>query len=312
MKIDPVKYILEKQSFKDKNFYFVSGNEITLMQKIRDEIIQKYQSDQKTIIEHVKNISETSNNNNLFGEKKLSIVSDLKEIDEKKINELIDDNFIFVFFSENSPKTNQIKRFFLNRGDSYVFDCYELTKNDKSAFLKFYFQEEGLSLSNEIFWCLEEMLDNRYGFFKSDLDKIKSLEERLVSVNNIKKLLSQNDHVVDKIFFEIFKKNHQIVELYNLKVNDAHHVNALFLSFKKYCEIIIQNRDLSTFQKNIPSYLFKEKKVFIEIYKKLNFEKISRTIKLFNKTEELLRKQPTVSLIVGLRFLLSFKKIITS
>ena len=52
--------------------------------------------------------------------------------------------------------------------------------------------------------------------------------------------------------------------------------------------------------------------IFLINYKKLNFEKISRTIKLFNKTEELLRKQPAVSLIVGLRFILSFKKIITS
>ena len=41
MKIDPVNILLNKDRALNKKFYFISGNEITLMKKIEDLIIEK-------------------------------------------------------------------------------------------------------------------------------------------------------------------------------------------------------------------------------------------------------------------------------
>ena len=46
MKIDPVNILLNKDKALDKKFYFISGNEITLMKKIEDLIIEKLKREQ--------------------------------------------------------------------------------------------------------------------------------------------------------------------------------------------------------------------------------------------------------------------------
>ena len=46
MKIDPVNILLNKDKALNKKFYFISGNEITLMKKIEDLIIEKLKREQ--------------------------------------------------------------------------------------------------------------------------------------------------------------------------------------------------------------------------------------------------------------------------
>ena len=41
MKVDPINIILENNFEINKKFYFISGNETTLMQKIKDLIMYK-------------------------------------------------------------------------------------------------------------------------------------------------------------------------------------------------------------------------------------------------------------------------------
>ena len=56
MKIDPVNILLNKEKALNKKFYFISGNEITLMKKIEDliiEIVHEYEKLNKTNIEFI-------------------------------------------------------------------------------------------------------------------------------------------------------------------------------------------------------------------------------------------------------------------
>ena len=64
--------------------------------------------------------------------------------------------------------------------------------------------------------------------------------------------------------------------------------------------------------KNFPRYLFKEKEVFLNIYRKINSKKRLGLIKLIYKTEKLIRLNSGLYRSIGLRFLLNFKKIIIS
>ena len=43
MKIDPVSFLLDENFTIDKKAYFISGNEKTLIQKIKAKIVEKYQ-----------------------------------------------------------------------------------------------------------------------------------------------------------------------------------------------------------------------------------------------------------------------------
>ena len=43
MKIGPIDILLKKNFTSPKKFYFISGNEITLIQKIKAVIIEEYQ-----------------------------------------------------------------------------------------------------------------------------------------------------------------------------------------------------------------------------------------------------------------------------
>ena len=69
---------------------------------------------------------------------------------------------------------------------------------------------------------------------------------------------------------------------------------------------------LNEYKKKIPLYLFKEKNYLIDIYRKYNLKKKKMLLKLLSSTESILRKESSLSLVVGLRFLLNIKKITIS
>ena len=66
------------------------------------------------------------------------------------------------------------------------------------------------------------------------------------------------------------------------------------------------------FLDKIPKYLFKEKSLLIDVFKKYNQKKKKLLLNLLYKTEKALRKEGGLSLITGLRFVLSIKRITTS
>ena len=50
MKIDPLNILLNENFKIDKKFYFISGNEKTLMEKIKSIIIEKYKKNENVQI----------------------------------------------------------------------------------------------------------------------------------------------------------------------------------------------------------------------------------------------------------------------
>ena len=76
--------------------------------------------------------------------------------------------------------------------------------------------------------------------------------------------------------------------------------------------MIIDCTSEEEYKKKIPMYLFKEKNYLIDIYRKYNSKKKKMLLKLLSSTESILRKQSSLSLVIGLRFLLNIKKITIS
>jgi hypothetical protein len=83
-------------------------------------------------------------------------------------------------------------------------------------------------------------------------------------------------------------------------------------SIKTYLEIIKNSNDRDAALYNFPKYLFAEKDVFLTIYKKTNKDKLIKIYQNLSKAELLIRQNSELYLVIGLRFFLNLKKIITS
>ena len=58
MKIDPVSILLNENFKIDKKIYFISGNEKTLMQKIKATIVEKYQKNTNARITNIDTVKD--------------------------------------------------------------------------------------------------------------------------------------------------------------------------------------------------------------------------------------------------------------
>ena len=312
MKIEPVSILLSENFSIDKKIYFISGNEKTLMHKIKASIIGKYQENTNATITNIDTIKDFVEEAGLFDDHKIYLVNTCKGIDEKNIENIKNSHGVFIFVDENSQKIKKIKSLINKDRDSGLIDCYELERESKIKILKKFLSDKGLNISQDVYWLLIDKLDSRYGFFENSLNQIIELDEKDLTLNNVKKLLTISDTGKEKIFFNLFKKNKDIVDLYRNKILTSTDVNEFYFYIKFFCLLIIESKSEDEYKKKIPVYLFKEKHKLIEIFRKYNLKKKKLLIRLLSSTENVLRKDSNLSLVFGLRFLLNIKKITIS
>ena len=94
MKTDPIDIILNKDNAFEKNIYFISGNEETLMLKIKDLIINKFKDSNHTKLEKIKDITYYNNDYSLFDVNKIILINDTNKLSEADLSRL---NFSPVF-----------------------------------------------------------------------------------------------------------------------------------------------------------------------------------------------------------------------
>tara|TARA_B100000989_G_scaffold273364_1_gene231453 strand:- start:836 stop:1774 length:939 start_codon:yes stop_codon:yes gene_type:complete len=312
MKIDPVSIILETDFKIDKKFYFISGNETTLIQKINTKIVSAIKKEWGTALMKIDAISEYVDEMSFFEEKKIVLVNSCKDLNEKSLNKVRDMSDIFIFVQENSSKIKKIKNIFLKDKDSYLVDCYELDRGSKIKVLNEFIRMFKINIEKDLYWILVDKLDNKYGFFENCLSKILELEQEDITLDNIKKLLTIDDAGKDKIFFSLFKKNKDIVQLYREKVINMTDIYEFYYYCRFFCQLIIDSKNEDDYNKNIPIYLFKERNFLVDLYRKYNTKKKISLLNLLSYTEKALRKDANLSLIFGLRFILNIKKITIS
>ena len=312
MKIDPVSILLDENFTIDKKAYFISGNEKTLIQKIKAKIVEKYQKKTGARITSIDTIKDFVEEIGLFENHKIFLGNGCKGIDKESLENIKKSNGVFIFVEENSPKIKKIKNLFNKDKDSYLIDCYELEKESKIKILKKFLSDKNLNIAQDVYWLLVDKLDSKYGFFENSLMQIVELDEKKLTVDNVKKLLTITDSGKEKIFFNLLKKNKEIVNLYRNKIVTNTDVNEFYYYVKFFCQLIIESENENEYQKKIPVYLFKEKNKLIDIFRKYNLEKKKLLIRLLSSTENILRKENNLSLVFGLRFLLNIKKITIS
>jgi len=312
MRVNPLNIILNKAFSADKKLYFISGNETTLMEKIKSKIIENIQQKESAQLKNIETINGFIDEVSLFGDKNIFIVKNPTGIDAKVLNDLKVSESVFIILPENSQKIKKIKNLFSLYKDSYLIDCYELDRESKIKILNEFLKINKVEISQEIYWFLVDKLDSKYILFENNLIKILELKDKLITLNNIKKILVVDESGNEKVFFNMLRKNREIVELYREKITTNADVNELYYYSKFFCQLIIDCNDEDEYRKKIPVYLFRQKDYLIEIYRKYNSRKKKLLLKLLSSTEGSLRKEVGLSLVMGLRFLLSFKKITIS
>ena len=312
MKISPLNFLLDTKFKVGKKFYFISGNEKTLMEKIKSIIIKKIKESEKVQIKNIDTITGFIDEASLFENKNIYLVSGYKGINGDSLNNIRNSKSNFIFFQENSQKIKKIKNLFNLDKDSYLIDCYELDKDSKIKILNNFINENKLKISQDLFWFLIDRLDNKYIFFQNNLLKILELSVKNITIDDVKKILTIDDSGKEKLFFNLLKKNKDIIQLYKDKIITSSDVNELYYFSKFYCQLIIDSNNEEEYNKKIPVYLFKEKNFLIDIYRKYNPQKKKLLLKLLLSTENILRNEDRLSTVLGLRFLLTLKKITVS
>ena len=66
MRADPLNVILEEKISLDKKFYLISGNEVTLIEKILNLLIKKLKKASPITLENIQNIKAYDSQVNLF------------------------------------------------------------------------------------------------------------------------------------------------------------------------------------------------------------------------------------------------------
>ena len=310
MKIDPINLILNKKFKYNANVYFISGNEITLMNKVKDLIIKNLDKNDSLDVQTVKNLKSINRDVGLFNKRRLYIVVELDEVEENLIDSFDDD--VFLFYCENSPKVNSVKRKFLKNKKSFVIDCYELNKDTKIKIINNFLLYNNLEIEKKLFWNFVDMLDNKYMLLEKELEKIKEIHPENINYDTLIKTISKIDLVDDKIFFKLMSANEDIINTYNSKITNQTEASKFYFTIKKFTSLIIDNEEEKDFEKNIPKYLFREKKTLVSIYQRFSFKKKKNLINLLFKTDVAMRKNASLSVVIGLRFLLNLKKIIIS
>ncbi len=312
MKINSINILINQASVLNKQFYFISGNEKTLMEKIKMIIVDGFKKKENVQIKNIDTISDFVDEIGLFGGKNIYIVNGNKGIDKESLNNLRLSESIFIFLQENSQKIKKIKSLFSSDKDSYLIDCYELDKDSKIKILNEFLRFNKLEISQDVYWFLVDKLDSKYTFFEKNLIKVLELDEKNLTIDKIKKILTIDESGKEKIFFNLLQKNKEIIALYRDKIVNSSDVNDLYYYSKFFCQMIIDCNSEEEYKKKIPIYLFKEKNYLIDIFRKYNFKKKKMLLNLLSSTESVLRKESNLSLVVGLRFLLNIKKITIS
>ena len=310
MKIRP-EILLNNNSDFFYNKILVTGSDESFINYMREHIIKFFKNKNYFI-----DLSENYNRNlagDLFSNKKVLFV--LKEYSSKKEgskNTSLDNQSVLIA-SPNGKKINTVKNNFSNSKNSLVIDCYPLNRKGKELTLRQYIDKNNIDLSNDIFWYIIENFDNQYVLFIQQLKTLNLLGGRIDSVDIIEKAVFIDNKIdLSKIFFNVLRSNKYLINIFNKNIYSQADFYIFLNSLKSYLEIISSSNSKEGVLLKFPRYLFAERDVFMQIYTQLNKKKIFEIYKNISRVESLVRKNSSLYNVIGLRFLLNTKKIITS
>lgn len=227
-------------------------------------------------------------------------------------NDRDEDHYILITLL-NGTKATKAKTDLAKLKNAAIIECYTLTRKAKEMTLGHFVKENKLTLSTDVFWYIVENFDNNYVGFIKQLQNLLFFGEELNSISAVEKItFVENNIEINKAFFNIFKTNKFLSNIFNKNINSVSDFYIFLNSTKLYMDILSTSIDLQDAQRRFPKYLFAEKDVFSKVYIKMNKEKLLKIYHNISRAEVLLRRHSELYSMIGLRFFLNLKKIIIS
>lgn len=314
MKISPEKIIIQDNNFYfNKKIFLISGNEETLMNKVRDVLIQKIKDRgfgeiQKNISEKI-NFDTNSSNNSLFFKSKIILYQNPKEVDHEYLKEIDLTDTVIIISHTKLTNSSKIKKYFDDHKEFISISCYKLTRSIKKTFLDFFLAQNNISLDSDCYWFLLENTSDYYQLFENEITKLIDYGKKEIIIKDLRLLLSSSDSgEIDDLFFLLFEKNKDIIKISCQTISSYSDSYLMLNRIKFFLNVLCGAKNIEGAMKTFPKYLFKYKIKFLSIFEKTNTKKISEALVLVKKTELLLKKHGSIHQAISQRFLLNLKK----
>ena len=309
MKIKP-EVFLGSQKNITFNKILITGSDESFIDFVKNYIIEDFK--RRSFFIDLSNNFNSDSMGSLFSDNKTLFVLSSFPTD-KESDLLISNNQSVLVTSPNGKKINAIKSKLIKSKEGLVIECYLLNRSSKEHTLKNYIDANDLTLSNDVFWYVVDNFDSNYVIFIKQLEMLCLFNKKINLISDIEKISFVDNKIeINKIFFDIFKGNKILTNVFNNSINSISDFYIFLNSTKLYLDIIKNSGDKKSALYNFPKYLFAEKDVFLTIYSKISKDKLIKIYKNLSRVELLIRQNSELYSIIGLRFFLNLKKIITS
>ena len=309
------KYIVEE------NIYFVSGNESGMILSVEKLLIKELNKNSDCEVKKVdnKNIKNEDFDNitkssSLFEKKNIVVFNNPGSSFLDILNDTNFKNNTIIIKAENVNNSSKIKKFFDSHKKFISISCYKISSAFKKRTIDTFLNKKDLKLDKDAYWFFLENSSNEFQLLQNDLTKIYDYGKKSVTLNELRKIISNNSSVeMEELFFQCFTSNKELIlSKTNLKISSLAEAYNFLQTFKRYAKILVfaveekSNKDVESLTNYfLPKYLFRQKENFKTILKKSNLEKLSKIYKLIQKTELYLRKNDSHFLIIIQRFMLN-------
>ena len=316
MRVRPEDIAIGRHSIsKNNSFFLLCGNEDTFIDKINELIINELKANNYLeVVKIYENVDLQStliyNTESLFSEKKIFVLYNQK-LDLDIITKIDLTDKAIIIIDKKIKNSSKIKKYIEAHSDHICITCYKLSRENKKRILEHHLKLNKIEIEKDAYWYFIDNSDDRYMLFKNEITKIISFNNKKIILTDLIPLISKNSNEdIDKLFFTILSPQKEIIYTSIANINSSGDSFLLVQRIKYYLNLIMSIKNVNEINIVFPKYLFMKKDKFVEIYKKLNYDKISRIIILIKKTEILLRKNTAIHLIIIQRFLLNLKKTI--
>ena len=308
MKISPESFIENEESCLKYKSIFISGNDENYIYSLLNLLVSNFTKNGYV----KKNLNENKDVlPDLFGASNKHVFVCNKYLGNKEVEEIEIGEDVFIFYEKTSPKNRSIKQFFSNSKKRALLECYELDQNKKKIILNSFIKKHSLSVENNVYWVLLDLLDNRFSILNKELEKVLLLN----NINDLAELTSalspEKSAEANKFYFKINLNKETIVPFLNSSINSLSDFYSYFSYFKTYSLLMLASKSVQELDNKIPKYLFREKEGLLSLFRRLNENKKTLLSSLIHKTERLVRKNPGLYKALFFRFVLNYKKIIS-
>ena len=314
---------ISKKKFDKENFFLIYGeneghkNEIIkFLKKNFNRNIEKF--DEAQILSNNELFYEKIFNQSLFEKEKIVIINRCSD----KICEIIEniiekkDADIKIILNANVlEKKSKLRNLFEKSRELVIVPTYKDSSITLVDIAKKFFNNYKISISQETINLLVNRCNGDRGHLKSELDKIliyihdkKSINlEEIYKLTNLAENFSINE-LVDTTLAKNSQKTSDIINESNYKSEDGILILRTFLQKAKRLLNLYENQNENTnldilIDNHRPPIFWKDKPIIKKQLENWSMQKIKDLIININKTEEFLKKNSSISLMLVFNFI---------